>query len=286
MENNNDVYWEEISKLKKIYYGKDDAYVEKHIDNQYRPKMKYYGTYALEQVNTTTYVFPKINLEKFVYKNLKLDGEIEFCQLEQNGTIIDKIDGVIFPTLRLLYGILDEKIVPFSFCKDAEFLLPSIWNTKLVICTGETHINPSIDIYEIIDDCEGLSDMIITQVQSTGKQNISRHHRLCFLHLTNYIIVHVSKWTLSRFLLQFNGQDVPIVMDDVTYYNGQYIIPLTKHLANDAVHGINFSNINGIHINFWPNDGYDFSDDDYLCVYGISYNGIKINSIKSELVFN
>lgn len=296
---NNDVYWNEISTLKKIYYGEEDAYVEKHIDNQYRPNLKYYGTYSLDQINDTTakalitnprlgitYIFPKINLKKFVYKNLKLEDKIEFCQLEQNGIPIDKIDGVIFPTLRLLYGITNNKIVPFSFCKENEFLLPSIWNTKLIVYVNNKNINISVDIYEIIDDCERLSDMIITQVQSTGKQTTHRCNRLCFVHLINYIIVYLSKGTLRRFLLQFNGCDIPISIADVTYYNGQYIIPLAKYLTNNAEYGINFSTIGSIFINFFYDTEYDFTDNDYLCVYGVNYNGIKINSIKSELVFN
>lgn len=290
MENNNADYWEEISKLKKIYYGEEDAYVDKHINSQYRPKMKYYGTYHLKQINNTTYIFPKINLEKFVYKNLKSNGEIESCQLEQNGKIIDNIDGVIFPTLRLLYGITDVNIIPFSFCKENEFLLPSIWNTKLIIHTNN-NINLSVDIYEIIDDCERLPvgvlpDMIITQVQSNGKQTVHRHYRLCFLHLINFIIIYLPKGLISSFRLQFNGHDSPITILDTIYHNNQYIIPLAKYLTNDGVHGINFSSADNVYINLWFDAGEKLTDDDYLCIYGVSYNGIKINSIKSELAFN
>lgn len=285
MENNNAEYWEEISKLKKTYYGEEDAYVEKHIGTPYRPKMKYHGTYPLEQINCITYLFPKINVEKFVYKNLKLDGEIESCQLEQNGKIIDNVDGVIFPTLRLLYGITDVNIIPLSFCKENEFLLPTIWNTKLIVHTNN-NINLSVDIYEIIDDCERLTDMIITQIQSNAKQIAYRYYRLCFLHLVKFIIIYLPKGLISRFRLQFNGHDTHITILDTIYHNNQYIIPLAKYLTNDGVHGINFSSADSVYINLWCDAGEKLTNDDYLCIYGVSYNGIKINSIKSELAFN
>lgn len=308
MENNN-----EISKLQKTCHGTEDDYMEKHIITPYKPKMKYYGTFFLEQINENTYLFPKINLEprlatgdseKFVYKNLKSDTQIEdSCQLIQNGKIIDMIDGEIFSTLRLLYGISDNNILPFSFCKENNFLLPSIWNTKLIInankninseevhteseCNKST-FNISVDIYEIVEDCDKISDMVITQIQSLGAESISKmnqrigRYRLCFQHIMSHIIIHLPKGTINKFLIQINGMDLPITISNMKYHNDQYVITLT----NNITHGINFSNINHASINIWFGTDYEFIDNDYMCIYGISYNGIKINTIKPELVFN
>lgn len=311
-------YWDNIKLLKAKYYGKEDAYVEEYNCTSHKLNIKFHETMEISGIRNgdrSVLAFPKSNLNKYVYKNLRTVTNLDTIrsyELQQSGCTLDRIYVQTFSSMRFIYGIHNESILPFSFCKNNEYLLEnnadihiqcfSKWNIIVV----DEKISLLVDIYEIIDDdkisycVDGILKKIeskntvpysvITQTQFTGEDFIYYYvlpcaYKLNFYCVINYIIINIPKGQPINFHLTLGEMYPNFSMIDAIIYNNQYIIPFTKYL-NNFNYGINFSQINHqmLTIKFDKNINYDRND--CISVYAIGYNGVQTICNSTNIVFN
>lgn len=312
-----DTYWDNILRLKAKYYGTEDAYVEKYNHMSHKLNIKFHETMTISGTRNgdrCELVFPKSDLNKYVYKNLRTVTNFDTVrcyELQQSGCQLDKIYVKTFPSLQFIYDMPDKSILPFSFCKNNEYLIANDINTyiycfsKWNIAVVYEEITLLVDIYEIIDDMEisycvdGISRKIepekseshslITQTQFTGEDIIYNYtlpgtYRLNFNYVINYIIIDIPKGAPINFHLTLGEMYPNFSMLDACIYNNQYIIPFTKFL-NNFNYGINFSTIRNqiLTIQFDQNINYDRND--CIAVYAVGYNGIQTIRNSVNIVF-
>lgn len=296
-----DTYWDNIKRLKAKYYGKEDAYVEEYNCTSHKLNIKFRETMEISGTRNggkCTLIFPKSNLAKYVYKNLRTVTNLDTVrsyELQQSGCTLDKIYVQAFPSVQFIYGIHNESILPFSFCKNNEYLIAndtdihihcfSKWNIAVI----DEEITLLVDIYEIINGDE-VENSIITQTQFTGEEPILNYklpgmYKLHFSCVINYIIIDISKGQPISFHLTLSEMYPNFSMSDAIFYNNQYIIPFTKSL-NNINYGINFSTISNLMLTITFDRNINYGRDDGVGVYAIGYNGIQTNCNSTNVVFN
>lgn len=232
--------------------------------------------------NKYSFRFSKLNLNKYVYKNLRFSSNvdantIEKCELIVGGSPIDTIYGITFETLRYLYKISDNSMLPFSFCKYNEYITQCIPEIDIHIYLGKNtdNFNLSVDIYEICNPEYNPTKFrcsdIITQLQLNKGKILARELSLNFKHMVNYIIINVPNGKLKDFKLLFNGVKSNITITHMFKYDDNYIIPLTKSLDWEYIttYGINFSRLDTVTLS---TDIVGIADK--VRVFAINYNEI------------
>jgi len=110
-------------------------------------------------------VLPKLELSKFVYKNLrfmdtKWNDLVNSCEINYCGSRVDMIYDRVFKSSETNYGITDESVLPFSFCIDPEYLredlevninIVIVFNCGLFDLIFQKEFHMLVDIYEIIE---------------------------------------------------------------------------------------------------------------------------------------
>jgi hypothetical protein len=295
-------YWENIKTFKEKYFGAQDEYFEKNYqNNNNNTKLNYQKTVNIEANGSCgfnricSFTFPTLDSNKLVYKNLrvssnKFNNVIDRCELECNGSAIDKVYGRVLKTLRYIYNINDDTLIPFYFNIDNEYL-PNNMSTIIYIRFGSEcpdvcldDFSLSVDIYEIDDinfseDSYTYNNTVVqcnyTGMESASRQTVALKFKTNFNHVMNYILVSVPDTTLTSISLQFDGYDMPIPISDIVCYDRHYIIPLTMSLNKELVnvYGINFSSCNTAIVSIKYNEIVNevFAP---VYIYGISRNTI------------
>lgn len=306
----NDEYWQNIQKYKEKYFGAQDEHFKNNYPNNNKVNLIYNKTVVIEPLGvigenrSCRFEFPKLDANKFVYKNLKLnsnqyDNIINKCILECNGSYLDTIYGRTFKTLRYLYNIEDSTILPFSFNIGDDFLSNNIsTNINMQFSNGDlSGFELSVDIFEIDDDNFNeytfTYNNIITQCQYNGMEVVSKgsnvaKYKVQYNHVMNYILVSIPNTNINHIILQLDGYNVvDISTENILCYDNHYIIPLTKSLHHDYIntYGINFSRCDNSVLCL----KYDVITDESntpLYIYGISSNAIKIQNKMAGLMYS
>lgn len=304
--------WDEVMYWKKIFSANQDTDLKQYKSNpSTKLNTKFYETSILDcavdlvsrqdRYFRCNFVFPKSHLNKYVYKNLRLTCDthniyIEDCEIDWRGYCVDKINLEMFQTLRHLYKIVDDTILPFSFCRDGEYFMPSSAEIQARIMFKPGHKDLSnfkllVDIYEITDTNFDSANFICNNVATrqifTGGENrdIGQlcKYKLNFSNVINYIIIHLSNDTLKNFNLRFNGINTSFDMSNIIKYDNKYIIPFTKSL--DITHyddyGINFSKIDNPYLTL----DIDGEVDSIVNIFAISYGDITITPTDLQIKY-
>lgn len=241
----------------------------------------------------TRFILPKLESDKLVYRFVRFTSVahndlIHSCGLEYMGSLIDFAYKEIFTALRNIYGIKDNTMLPFAFCRDNKYFIPGR-KKDINIYIGPMpdiidNFTLSVDIYEMIEPLKYDIPNIIVQQQFTGFENLAMcgKYKLNFNHIVNYIIIDAPKCTIERFILHIDNFDTDIDMKDIIYYNNQYIIPFTKSLDLDNfdTFGVNFSGRN-VMLMLWlkSDDENVFIDPgSRVGIFAVNYNGFTDKS--------
>lgn len=312
-------YWLTIRCYQKLYENKRDhvltspLFLENH--NKYEDaKMHFVETITLEPQKASQYigcdivfVLPMLqwdNSKPFAYKKIRFDNydyssNIDHCELEYGGMRHQYIDGTMFKTLRHIYEILDESIIPFQYCSGKNWL-PSInyhecrINVKL---KSMINFNLLVDIWKLDEDfydyrLRKLKDNLHYKILESNKNiniKINKDINSDVYHFDGTGIVTHLIFDVPEFIniikIVMDNKDFMVIntgsynnklytLNHPKQYNGHYIIPITKN----SYSGINFSNIKEIKI-ITHSDKKKFSDD-YYKLYTLSiqrctsYNGM------------
>lgn len=282
-------HWRSIALWKEMLFsGALDNSLVKHKNNPTKKLItKFHSTVSINSTrigNKYSFRFPKLHLNKYVYKNLRfssiLDSNaIEKCELIVGGSMIDTIYGITFKTLRYLYKICDNTVLPFSFCKDIEYIpqcIPEI-DININLCKNIDNVNLLVDIYEICNSeynpTKFVCTDIITQHQLNKGKMSPKGLSVNFKYMVNYIIIHIPNGKLIDFKLLFNGTNSNITATHMFKYDGMYIIPFTKSLDQEyfTTYGINFSRLDSVTLTM-DIDGIN----NQVSVFAINYNEIRM----------
>ncbi len=299
-------YWTNIEQLKSKYYGSEDEHFAKNYPNNNNKQVDFRETIVIEASGTVRangmphYNFPPLPSNKFVYKNLRIKWDhmdnIEYCELECGGPRIDKIYGRVFKSLRYIYDINDEELVPFYFCKDSEYL-PNSNNTRINFRFGdkdcEYNLSVSVDVYEI-NDPEFNHDIfvhndVIQQCQFTGVEAMPAQFgkfKLDYNHVVNYILVSIPNSNILDLNLRLDDNNICIPIDNMLCYDGHYVIPLTTSLDKNNInkYGINLSRVDRPYLNVKLETFGDI--DTRVYIYAINNGAIGIRKNMVGLLYS
>ncbi len=248
------------------------------------------------------FIFPQLKSNKFVYKNLRLNDTkwnnyIEYCTLESSGSELDKIYGRVCKTLRYLYDITDDTILPFSFCRTDEYFPKSDIVTYILFEKNipDDDFSLEVDIYEIMDPDFDPDTFVynnaVTQIQFTGEESLCNCNcakfRLDFNHVVCYLILSITNNTPKYINLRLGGTDTHIALADAIVYDDHYIIPLTVSLDKEFINtfDIGFGRIDHAQLDI-NLENCSTNLDDVVYIYALNYNGIEIRSNGLSLLFS
>lgn len=288
-------YWANIGYLKEKYY--EEGIQEDYFKNFEKKKLniEYHKTNIVscckcDITGKYIFTFPEPQLDNYVYKNLRLESLlhnniISNCELRSSGGRIDKIDNFMFSPLRFIYEISDETILPFSFCKNNEYMVSkNNLNPKVIITLkpgiviekfNSLMFNLLVDTYQIndINYDSSYHEEIITQAQYYGEQYISasvyndyKQYHLQFSKILNCIVIYSENNILqidSRLILDYGY----VKTKNMIHYDNKYIVPLIKCFDTDEIDGINLTR--GKRIALKIRNG---PQSDIIHVFAINYN--------------
>lgn len=287
---NSDSYFNNIRKLHKQFSPAKESYAI--LRSPKTVNLEFHAGGFIGSGRRVTFMFPKLESSKFVYCNLRLkdskwNNVIRSCELELAGARADKVYGKVLKTLRYVYGIKDETVLPFSFCRDGEYLAVNKSDVRLNI-EFDVYSDPIygddfellVDVYSIengpyFNPVEFNRDRAITQLQFTGTEITSGREvekfKLDFNYLVNFLIVSFSNNRPEKIDLLFNGHDTNINLENMIQYDDHYIIPFTPSLDlnNFSTYGIDFSKIDNPQLNIWLENK---SNTCQVCIYAVNYN--------------
>ena len=307
LENNE--YWQNIQKYKEKYFGSQDEHFKSNYpNNNNNVKLVYQKTIILEphgsigENRKCCFSFPELDTNKLVFKNLRLnknyDDVIHSCEISCGGSMIDKVWGRTFKTLRYLYNIDDPTIIPFYFNMNNEYF-PNNASTQIYMHFSSGNLDGfelSIDIFEIddsnFDENNYTYDNIIVQCQNTGPEIASNgtnvgKYRLDYNHVMDYILLSIPDTTINHIILQLDGYNaIDMSTENLVCYDNHYIIPMTKSLNCDNIitYGINFSRCDNTILCIKHNTIINSSSNVYI--YGISHNAIKVTNKMVGLMYS
>lgn len=254
------IYWTSIKKLHNKYYTPDnDKLIKYH--NQKSKNMTYYKTVTVDtRGDNRNWTFPKLE-SGFVYKNLRFsDGKnnddfLHKCVIA-HGNKIEQIMESQFQILRYIYGITNPNILPFSFCKQNEYLESDSSDVYISIIVKNQYGNIKHAYFSLDMDIYKINDFhhnpfytniqireitpIDTKVQITNNGNLLVNYDLCDSIYDHYAVSHIilsfTENTIIDVNLLFNGINSGIKVNDLVYCDNKYIILL----SNSDVHGIYF----------------------------------------------
>lgn len=304
MWKNTEIHWRLVALWKGFMPGSMDNHLKNHKINPVQKLItKFHSTININHHDITplkrSYRFTSMANSKYVYKNLRFSSTdqsmIKNCELRIGDQLIDNVYGKTFPILRHLYKISDNTVIPFSFCRDNEYIMHTVFH-KIDINIDfnfeyKNDLHLFVDIYEICDpdyNPDFIYSDIMTYQQLIGKKNLARDEKILinFDHIINYIIIDTLGEKLIDFKLLFNGIDTNIVISDIFRYDDMYIIPLNKSLNVEYFdkYGINFSRIDFAEL-ILDIDGKN--NENNVNIFAISYNEIRsAPSIGCGLMFN
>ena len=234
-----DEHFANVKEYKKNYFHETvDKYFQE--TNLNKPMdMVYVNTYTLTPTFYNKYIrfaFPNFQSNKIVFKNLrlmdnKLNNLIDQCTFDVAGSHIDIIYGKVFDLLRYIYGITNESVLPFSFCRNNDYC-PNMDNGSVVIQLNQNIVpfdfNLQVDVFEV-NEPTNINNLLI-QLQFSGEEDICSGHCKYKINFNNQVcfLVMESDATIDRFKLQIDGWDFDNYnMENMIKYKNYYILPLT-----------------------------------------------------------
>jgi hypothetical protein len=278
-------YFEEIEILKQKYNKTGDEYIG--IDNI---ELSYNRTITLHLTgnpspNRKCWVyFPNDLSNQMVCKNLRFNNKkwnecIEWCCFECQGYQLDKIYGRIFPTLRYIHNINDESTLPFSFCRDNDYIsYPLYHTTRFYFEFNENFLTDCrfellIDVYDKVNPYHEIKSQEIFQTQFTGEDpamDKNGKYRFGFHSPISHLIFGYDNAKIEKLDVYLDGRKTVINLDNAIEYDNNYIVPLSKSNCKD---GINFSHLSNdiAHVIFSK-----YQDDGLFYCYALSQNVVRM----------
>jgi hypothetical protein len=268
-----------VLEIKEHFYGSQNQYID-HINpdkynklldlhnNKFKTSQNYYINAQNKHASIEIPYVPNSAVKNFRF-NRNIFSNIKTIELQVGGSRIDYINSdrdietdkfTIFSTLRHLYEIKDEAIVPFYLTSKLLLPITKYSKIKLIIsffnaCDSDVQL-----LYDLCEIAESPLEMPICQTQHGGRKLIISRTLTCpsknsyssciklqFNHQIYYLILKIHDVDIKNIrgvkLLFDKEVNLVIKKNNLQFHNNFIIIPFTPSLSTNNIikYGINFS---------------------------------------------
>lgn len=278
-------YYNKISELKQIFFGKQDDYLlESNIIKSTNDYKKLKSTFLEKREftiastkkyhydNGTILLVFNISLDILEFlKGLEVTNEecIKHIAFYINDHCIDEIYKKTFNALRKIYN-MDKNEIPFHLMK---YGIPKLNNIEINIYCNKNYRDDMLKLYGNIYKLKNKiekANFLFFQQHFTGREYIDNpsHVRINFNHPTYYLLVDAMLH--KDLILSLNGcKDIKLM--EIDKVDNIYIYALSKSLELDDIskYGINFNGVDNPRL-------LNFEKNTYVDIYAISSQPMKI----------